>query len=854
MPRSPGLARSPVLLVVALFAMVAPVGGQDTPTPTAPGAQEPADPMAVPNVFEVATRARIVADSAARAERTIERLGAVGAIAAEIDEAVQRHADLQALLGAIIDMEFVRLERLSRLRDQALLEDGRLETLHTRLIDRLTQLGELRGRWAGHQQNWVAWRVEHRRHPEYAAIEPDVELAIERIERVVTQASEAATQLLALQRRTEEIRGDIEQVGVVVTAIRTGRRRAMLERVEPILLSSEHRAQLADETWREWQPSAALQLAAYPAFVRANLGLLAFHALLAVVLGFLARWVARATSPGRAMAPGSKAGPDESEDEPDVGGDVAGGVGDDVGGDNDDAWGGLLAHPWALGVFGSVLLAMQRITLAPPMWDVLLWAAFGVIASLLSRRLFRARALRMTVYLLAGFYPGFLLLEVLQLPAPLFRLGLAAVAAAAVPVFLVLGRRRAALARFEESHDPRRIWPLRIGAAVWGLVLLAVLLGYDALGRWVLHATVTTAAMVFVVLLVFALARAALPMLLRGAETGRRLRGVGVQLAQRLIFVFRIAVVVVATLVLLDIWGLTESPVATWQWIISRGFQAGPLPVTVGGILLGVLVMYGALLLSGLSRTLVTADVERRQEGDRGLAESINRLVHYFILTVGVLAALAVLGVELQNFAIVAGALGIGVGFGLQNVVNNFASGLILLFERPVRVGDTVVVDDVWGTIQKIGLRSTVMVTFDQSEMIVPNADLVSEKVTNWTLSSPTARIILPVGVAYGSSISEVVGILVDSAFAHDAVLTEPPPEGLFIGFGDSSLDFELRVWVGNIRQRLQVRSVVLTEVERRLAEAGIEIPFPQRDLHLRSVDAEALGRLAPGQGAADGE
>jgi potassium-dependent mechanosensitive channel len=827
--RLPTLGLLPLLLV-ATSATAASAQVQDAPPPAA---EQPAAAPTVPNVFEVATRARIVVDSAARAERTVERLGTVGALAAEIDEAVRRQADLQALLTAIIDMDFVRLERLSRLRDQALLEDGRLETLHTRLIDRLTQLGELRARWAGHQRNWLDWRAAYRGEPDYAAIQPDVEHAIERIERVVTQASEAATQLLALQRRTEELRADIEQMGVVVTAIRTGRRRALMERVEPVLMSAEHRAQLAEETWREWRPMEALQPAAYPAFVRANLGLLAFHILLAVLLGLIARsirrWTTRAAGTTEA-ATNAVEGADES-----------------------DAWGGLLAHPWALGVFGSVVLAMQRITLAPPLWDVLLWGVFGVVASLLSRRLFETRALRLTVYLLAGFYPGFLLLEVLQLPAPLFRLGLAAVAAAAVPVFLVLGRQRAALARAEESHDPRRIWPLRIGAGVWALVLLAVLLGYDALGRWILHATVTTAAMLFVVLLIFALARAALPMLLRGAETGRRLRGVGVQLAQRLIFLFRIAVVVVATLVLLDIWGVAESPVATWQWITSRGFQAGPLQVTIGGILMGVLVIYIAVLLSGLSRTLVTADVERRQEGDRGLAESINRLVHYFIITVGVLAALAVLGVELQNFAIVAGALGIGVGFGLQNVVNNFASGLILLFERPVRVGDTVVVDDVWGTVQKIGLRSTVMVTFDQSEMIVPNADLVSEKVTNWTLSSPTARIILPVGVAYGSSISQVLKILVDSAFAHDAVLKEPPPEGLFVGFGDSSLDFELRVWVSNIRQRLQVRSVILTEVERRLAEAGIEIPFPQRDLHLRSVDAEAMGQLArEGRGAGE--
>jgi potassium-dependent mechanosensitive channel len=799
----------PFLLIAGLTGAPVQIQAQEQTQDPPPAAQQP-QPPAPPNVFEVTARAAILADSASRAERTIQRLGTADALATEIEEAVQRHEDLQALLGSIIELEFVRLERLSRLRDQALLEDNRLEALHTRLIDRLTQLGDLRARWSRHHQTWRRWQVELQDEPEYPAVRPDLDLAIDRSETVVQMASEAAIRLLALQRRTEELRGDIEQIGVVVTAIRTGRRRALLERVEPVLLSADHRAQLADDAWREWNPVAAIQPAAYPAFVRGNLALLAFHVLLALLLGFLARWVRGRTG-------------------------------------EEDSWGGLLAHPWALGVFGSVIAAMQRITLAPPLWDVLLWAVFGVIASLLSRVLFTARALRMTVYLLAGFYPAFLLLEVLQLPAPVFRLGLAAVAAAAVPVFLVMSRRRTALAVAEGSTDPRRIWPLRIGAAMWAIVLLAVLVGYDALGRWILHATVTTAAMVFVVVLVFALARAALPMLLQRPETGRRLRGVGVRLAQRLIGLFRVAVVVIAVLVLLDIWGIAGSPVATWQSITGAGFELGPLRITVGRMLLGILVIYGAVLISGLARTIVAADVERRQDGDRGLSESINRLVHYAIITVGVLMALAVLGVELQNFAIIAGALGIGVGFGLQNVVNNFASGLILLFERPVRVGDTVVVDDVWATIQKIGLRSTVMVTFDQSEMIVPNADLVSEKVTNWTLSSPTARIILPVGVAYGSPVDRVLTILVESAASQDAVLKEPPPEGLFVGFGDSSLDFELRVWVSNIRQRLQVRSGILIEVERRLGEAGIEIPFPQRDLHLRSVDSEALSRLKEG-------
>jgi small-conductance mechanosensitive channel len=223
------------------------------------------------------------------------------------------------------------------------------------------------------------------------------------------------------------------------------------------------------------------------------------------------------------------------------------------------------------------------------------------------------------------------------------------------------------------------------------------------------------------------------------------------------------------------------------------------------------------------------------------VGESIGTLLHYLLLTVGVLFALGAVGVELQNFAIVAGALGVGIGFGLQNVVNNFVSGLILLFERPVRVGDIVVVGGEWGTIKKIGLRSTIVVTFDQSEMIVPNGDLVSEKVTNWTLSNPVTRVVLPVGVAYGSDVQRVLQILREAAEAHPGVLADPEPQALFVAFGDSALDFELRVWVRELGLRPEVKSTVLAEVDHRFRAAGIEIPFPQQDLHVRSVDPEVV-------------
>src|SRR5690606_29612204 len=160
--------------------------------------------------------------------------------------------------------------------------------------------------------------------------------------------------------------------------------------------------------------------------------------------------------------------------------------------------------------------------------------------------------------------------------------------------------------------------------------------------------------------------------------------------------------------------------------------------------------VYIAVIISWLVRNIVQSEVYGRLDFDRGVGESISKLVHYLFVTIAVIIALALLGVELQSFAIIARAPGIGIGFGLAAGVSTFAGGLILLVERPVRVGDTVVVADDWGTITKIGLRSTIMQTLDHSEMIVPNTDFVSEKVVNWTLTNPTARVIMEVGVAYG--------------------------------------------------------------------------------------------------------
>jgi small-conductance mechanosensitive channel len=195
--------------------------------------------------------------------------------------------------------------------------------------------------------------------------------------------------------------------------------------------------------------------------------------------------------------------------------------------------------------------------------------------------------------------------------------------------------------------------------------------------------------------------------------------------------------------------------------------------------------------------------------------------------------------------AIIASALSVGIGFGLQTIVNNFVCGLILLFERPVKVGDIIQLGEQWATIRNIGLRATTIQTFDQSDIVVPNSDLIANQVTNWTLGNRRIRLILTVGVAYGSDVPAVLKILKECSQNHPRVLQNPPPSIFFMAFGDSSLDFQLRVWIDDIDYMNLVRSELNQEIDRQFRERGIEIPFPQRDIHLRSMAPTATEVLS---------
>lgn len=297
--------------------------------------------------------------------------------------------------------------------------------------------------------------------------------------------------------------------------------------------------------------------------------------------------------------------------------------------------------------------------------------------------------------------------------------------------------------------------------------------------------------------------------------------------------------------------GIGWTGIALWLFVIARNFTGltassapfddilavdidfGTVSISVGDVLaLGVTIL-AAFVFSRFVRFVLDEEIYPRLSLAHGVPYAISSLVHYAILLGGFLLALTGMGLDLNKFTVLGGALGVGIGFGLQTIVNNFVSGLILLFERPVQIGDTIQVGDVTGDVKRIGIRSSTIRTWSGAEVIVPNSTLVSERVTNWTLSDRSRRFEFEVGVAYGTRPEAVIALMVEVAKKHPEVLVHPEPIALFVRFGDSSLDFELRAWVGDGVRLALVKSDVAVALTQAFETAGIEIPFPQRVVRL---------------------
>lgn len=285
---------------------------------------------------------------------------------------------------------------------------------------------------------------------------------------------------------------------------------------------------------------------------------------------------------------------------------------------------------------------------------------------------------------------------------------------------------------------------------------------------------------------------------------------------------------------------------------LSQRWSIGNFSVSLGDLLLFGITIWVSILISRFIRFVLDEDILSRISLPRGVPGTISTLLHYLIIFIGFLIALSAAGIEWSRFALLAGALGVGIGFGLQNVVNNFISGLILLFERPIQVGDTIEVGELLGEVKRIGIRSSTIRTWTGAEVIVPNGNLISNDMINWTLSDRLRRVEISVGVKYGTNPKLVLDILTEVARNHQDVLNIPEPDSLFLGFGDSSLNFELRLWTADVKKWKTLSSQVTVKIYDALNEAGIEIPFPQRDLHFKSIEQSVKDAMIGKDGESD--
>jgi small-conductance mechanosensitive channel len=288
---------------------------------------------------------------------------------------------------------------------------------------------------------------------------------------------------------------------------------------------------------------------------------------------------------------------------------------------------------------------------------------------------------------------------------------------------------------------------------------------------------------------------------------------------------------------LLPIWRVYNSPSDAIKGLLSSGFTLGPQRISVGLLIAAIGLFFGSFLISWAVQKLFVGGALAKHKVGTGVKISIARLIHYALISIGFFLALLALGFELTKLTIVVSAFGIGIGFGLQTIVNNFVCGLILLFERPVRVGDYIEIGGKWVNIKRIGLRSTTVLTMERADVIIPNSDLITNQVTNWTLTEQYVRRVIQIGVAYGSDVPLVIDTLMECATSNSNVMIMPEPQVFFRKFGESSLDFELRICIEDASNRYQVESDLHQEIDRRFRQAGIVIAFPQRDLHVRDLE-----------------
>lgn len=292
-----------------------------------------------------------------------------------------------------------------------------------------------------------------------------------------------------------------------------------------------------------------------------------------------------------------------------------------------------------------------------------------------------------------------------------------------------------------------------------------------------------------------------------------------------------------------------NSPKELIEWLKTSWnyelFHLGDSVFTTKTFLLLVLSLFLLFYLSSKIRKILVKKIFPRYDLDIGVSQSIATIVRYLLIIIGLIIIFQTTGIDLSALGLLVGALGVGIGFGLQSITNNFISGIIILFERPIKVGDRIEIDDLAGNIVEISARATTIITNDNISVIVPNSDFINSRVINWSHNNKEVRLNFPVGVSYKEDPEKIKSLLEEVAKDNSGVLGSPEPYVLFESYGDSSLNFNLLVWTSEYIDRPKIlRSELYYEIFAKFKEHNVEIPFPQRDIHLKSGFDSVIDRI----------
>ena len=396
-----------------------------------------------------------------------------------------------------------------------------------------------------------------------------------------------------------------------------------------------------------------------------------------------------------------------------------------------------------------------------------------------------------------------------------------------------------------DEDGASRPWPRPIALPLRALGIALILLplfGYVGLARFAATQIVITGALLVTMYLGFRAAKAVSdPEAFAVSPLGRLLStqlrfgsGAVEQFGLLAGLSLYLLVLAVGVPIIFLIWGYQPRDIQNWVQDSLGAITIGSVTISITGILLGVLFFVVGYFTTRWFQRWVDDNVMQRGRIEPGLRNSIRTGIGYLGVAAAAVVGASVAGLNLTNLALVAGALSLGIGFGLQNIVNNFVSGLILLAERPFKVGDWVETASTQGFVKHISVRATEIETFQRQSVIVPNSELINSPVGNWTHRNHLGRADIAVGVSYASDPRRVLALLEEIGRSNDLVLRDPPPAVLFMGFGESSLDFELRVFLRDVLSELTVGSDLRLKIFERFKDEGIEIPFPQRDLHVK--------------------